>query len=199
ELASLENAELKLKANLTVVAMQGWSRADWFDETGLAWVNPSPNLHNLNATILYPGLALLESSTNYSVGRGTASPFEQIGAEFIKSKELADYMTARKIPGVTVQPVRFKPESSNLAGRSLDGISFQLTNRDAFDSRRLGIELALAFRHLYPGKIDFQKNIKLIGSAEVAAEITKGGDPLLTWEAGVAAFNKLREKYLIYR
>ena len=199
ELARMENAELKLNANLTVIEMQGWKRADWFDATGLSWVNPSPNIRNLNSAILYPGLALLEYSTNYSVGRGTGSPFEQIGAEFINGKQLANYLNARNIPGVVVQPTRFKPESGNLSGKTIEGISFQLTDRDAFVSNRLGIELALALRQLYPGKVDWQKNIRLIGSAEVAAEIAKGGDPLLTAETGVANFRTLREKYLIYR
>src|SRR5258708_6125551 len=139
ELARMENAELKLNANLTVVEMKGWKRSDWFDATGLTWVNPSPNIHNLVAATLYPGVALLEASTNYSVGRGTSSPFEQIGAEFIDGKQLADYLTAKHIPGVTIQPTRFKPESSNLSGKTIQGIAFQLTDREAFVSSRLGL------------------------------------------------------------
>jgi uncharacterized protein YbbC (DUF1343 family) len=199
ELARMENAELKLNADLTVVEMSGWQRNTWFDETGLSWVNPSPNIRSLAAATLYPGLGMLESSPNYSVGRGTASPFEQIGADFIHGKQLADYLTARNIPGVVIQPTRFKPDASNLAGQAIEGVAFQLTDRDVFNASRLGIELALALRHLYPGKIDWLKNKNLVGSSEVVAEIAKGGDPLLTSEAGIAAFQQAREKYLIYR
>jgi uncharacterized protein YbbC (DUF1343 family) len=199
ELARMENAELKLNADLTVVEMKGWKRGDWFDATGLTWVNPSPNIRNLNEAILYPGIGMLESSTNYSVGRGAASPFEEVGAEFIKGKELADYLNARNIPGVAIQATRFKPESSNLAGKSIEGISFQLTDRDAFAASRLGLELALALGHLYPGKMDWQKNSKLIGSTEVVAEIAKGGDPVRTAQTGIGAFIKMRDNYLIYR
>ena len=199
ELALMENAELKLGVSLTVVEMQGWKRADWFDATQLPWVDPSPNIRNLNAAILYPGLALLEYSTNYSVGRGTASPFEQVGAEFIKGRDLADYLTGRHIPGITIQATRFKPDSSNLAGKTVEGISFQLTDREALMSVRLGMEIALALHKLYPGKMDFAKNIKLIGSLEALREMEKGGDPVRTSETGLTAFRALREKYLIYR
>ena len=199
ELARMENAELKLGANLTVVEMEGWKRTDWFDQTQLAWVNPSPNIRNLNAALLYPGLALLEASTNYSVGRGTASPFEQVGAEFIKGRELADYLSARNIPGVSVQPTHFRPDSSHLSGKTVEGISFQVTDRDTFVASRFGMEVALALNKLYPGKIDFAKNLKLIGSIEAVREMEKGGDPIRTSENGLTAFQALRDKYLIYR
>ncbi len=199
ELARMENAELKLGANLTVVEMQGWKRGDWFDQTQLGWVNPSPNIRNLSAALLYPGLALLEASTNYSVGRGTASPFEQVGAEFIKGRELADYLSARNIPGVTMQPTHFRPDSSNLSGKTLEGISFQVTDRDTFVASRLGMEVALALNKLYSGKIDFAKNLKLIGSLEAVREMEKGGDPIRSSETGLTAFQSLRDKYLIYR
>jgi uncharacterized protein YbbC (DUF1343 family) len=133
------------------------------------------------------------------VGRGTASPFEKVGAEFIRGKELAGYLNARNIPGVAIQATRFKPESSTLAGKTIEGISFQLTDRDAFAASRLGLELALALGHLYPGKMDWQKNSKLIGSTEVVAEIAKGGDPVRTAQTGIGAFIKMRDNYLIYR
>jgi uncharacterized protein YbbC (DUF1343 family) len=98
ELARLFNAQNKIGAALSVVQMQDWSRGDWFDDTGLPWLDPSPNMRSLNAATLYPGLCLLESSKGYSVGRGTDSPFEQIGADFIGGRELAAYLNRREIP-----------------------------------------------------------------------------------------------------
>lgn len=111
ELANMFNQENQIGATLTIVRMKGWQRGDWFDSTNLLWVNPSPNIRSLNAALLYPGLAMLEYAKNYSVGRGTDAPFEQIGAEFIRGAELASYLNNRYIPGVRVYPTRFRPES----------------------------------------------------------------------------------------
>src|SRR6202012_670659 len=98
ELAKLENGEPKLGAEVHVIETSGWHREDWFDATGLPWINPSPNIRNPVQALLYPGLAMLKYSKNYSVGRGTDSPFEEIGADWIKSRELAVYLTGRRIP-----------------------------------------------------------------------------------------------------
>src|SRR5262249_16851994 len=111
ELATMANAERKLGADLHVVKMKNWSRGDWFDSTGLTWIDPSPNMRSLNAATLYDGLALLEASPNYSVGRGTDAPFEQIGANWIRGADLAQALNARAIPGVRVYPSRFEPAS----------------------------------------------------------------------------------------
>src|SRR5580704_6540146 len=132
ELAAMANGERKLGLDLHVVQMQGWSRGDWFDSTGLAWVDPSPNMRSLNAAVLYPGIALLEASPNYSVGRGTDAPFEQIGADWIRGRALAAFLNGRFIPGVRVYPTRFTPASSNFAGRSIEGVRFAITDRNAF-------------------------------------------------------------------
>ncbi len=156
ELAGLFNAENAIHADLTVISMLGWRRAEWFDATGFPWVNPSPNIRNLNQALLYPGVAMLEGSVNYSVGRGTDSPFEVVGAEFIRGAELAAYLNRRAIPGLRAYPVRFKPAESHLAGKMLDGVRFVVTNRDVFDAGRFGIELAAGLQHLYPGKIAFR-------------------------------------------
>ena len=155
ELARMFNAEKKLGADLTVIPMQDWQRGDWFDSTGLPWVNPSPNMRSLNAATLYPGLCLLEYSKNYSVGRGTDAPFEQIGADFIGGRELAAYLNRRQIPGVRVYPTSFTPADSNFKGVRIEGVRFEITNRELLDSTRLGLELAAALQKLYPGKIDF--------------------------------------------
>ncbi len=145
ELARLFNAENKIGAKLTVIEMQDWHRGDWFDSTGLPWIDPSPNMRSLNAATLYPGLALIEYSKGYSVGRGTDAPFEQIGAAFIAGRELAARLNEREIPGVRVYPA--------MVG-GLEGVRFVITDRERLDSTRLGLEVAAALESLYPGKVD---------------------------------------------
>jgi len=129
EMAAMFNGENGIGAELRVIAMQGWQRGDWFDSTGLEWVNPSPNMRSLNAATLYPGVALIESSRNYSVGRGTDTPFEIIGADFIRGRELAAYLDSRYIPGVRFYATRFQPKASNFAGKTIEGVRITVTNR----------------------------------------------------------------------
>ncbi len=201
ELAQLFNGENKIGAKLTVVRMTDWLRGDWFDSTNLPWINPSPNLRSLKAATLYPGVCLLEYSRNYSVGRGTDSPFEQIGAEFIGGRELAAYLNARQIPGVRVYATSFTPSDSNLKGKHIEGVRFELTNRDLFDATRLGLEIAGALQALYPGKIDFKVSAKLIGSDDVIRRLAAGDDPRSIVDSmsdGVAQFLQLRAPYLLY-
>ena len=198
ELARLENGELALGADLHVVQMTGWKRDQWFDSTGLPWVNPSPNIRNLNEAILYPALALLESSTNYSVGRGTDVPFEQIGAEWIDGPALAREMTARAIPGVRFRALEFTPNSSNLSGKKIQGIGMELTDREQFSASRLGLELAEALGKLYPGKLDWAVNRHLIGSDATVKALGAGQDAVATAAIGVPDFLAKRAKYLIY-
>jgi uncharacterized protein YbbC (DUF1343 family) len=193
ELARLFNGENKIGAALTVVEMQDWNRGDWFDETGLAWIDPSPNMRSLNAATLYPGLCLLESSRGYSVGRGTDSPFEQIGADFIGGRELAAYLNRREIPGVRAYPTRVG---------AVEGVRFVIVNRDLLDSTRLGLEVAAAILKLYPGKLDLSQDKLLIGSAEAIGRLQAGDDPRTiqqSFQDAVAAFVKMREPYLLSR
>jgi uncharacterized protein YbbC (DUF1343 family)/CubicO group peptidase (beta-lactamase class C family) len=202
ELARLYNVERKIGANLTVIAMQDWHRGDWLDATNLPWISPSPNMRSLNAALLYPGLCLLESSKNYSVGRGTDSPFEQIGADFIGGRELAAYLNQRQVPGVRVYPTSFTPSESNFKGVHIEGVRFIVTNRELFDSTRLGLEVAAALERLYPGKIDLTASKRLIGSDDVIRRLQEGEDPRAIQESlvdAVAAFNNLRQAYLLYR
>jgi uncharacterized protein YbbC (DUF1343 family)/CubicO group peptidase (beta-lactamase class C family) len=202
ELAEMFNGENRIGAKLTVIPMKDWQRGDWFDASGLPWIDPSPNMRSLNAALLYPGVALLEYAQNYSVGRGTDAPFEQVGADFIRGPELAAYLDRRQIPGVRVYATRFQPASSNFAGKTVEGVRFVITDRDAFDSARLGLEAAAALEKLYPGKIALEAGKKLIGSAEVIRELAVGDDPRDIQQKlidGLAAFLKLREKYLLYR
>ncbi len=202
ELARFYNAQEKIGAALTVIPMQDWNRGDWFDSTNLAWVNPSPNMRSLKAATLYSGLALIEFSTNYSVGRGTDSPYEQIGADFIHGRDLAAYLNQRLIPGVRAYPTSFTPTDSYFKGTKIEGVRFELTNRELFDSVRLGLEVAGALEKLYPGKIDFSASKRLIGSDDTVRRLKAGEDPraiLESYRDGLAAFTKLRESYLLYR
>jgi uncharacterized protein YbbC (DUF1343 family)/CubicO group peptidase (beta-lactamase class C family) len=202
ELAGMFNAENRLRADLRVIEMKNWTRGDWFDSTGLRWVDPSPNLRSLTAALLYPGVAMLESSTNYSVGRGTDVPFEVIGSDFIHGRELAVYLNARRIPGLRAYPIRFRPASSNFSGVAIEGVRFVITNRELFDSVRLGLEIAAALEKLYPGKISFAANRKLIGAEATVRALQAGEDPRAIeqrLEAPLREFLQMRDKYLRYR
>jgi len=202
ELARLFNARNGIGAELHVIPMRNWQRGDWFDSTGLPWTDPSPNLRSLTAALLYPGVALLEYSEDYSVGRGTDAPFEQIGAEWIDGRALASLLNSQFIPGVRVYPARFRPESSRLAGHWLGGVRFLITDREAFDSGRLGLEIAAALRSLYPRQLTLAPNQTLIGSRR-AIEMIEGGASAQAiqqqGEEALTAFLKLREPNLLYR
>ena len=201
ELAKMFNAENKIGANLTVVPMQDWQRGDWFDSTNLMWINPSPNMRSLNAAMLYPGLCLLEYSKNFSVGRGTDAPFEQIGADFIGGRELAAYLNQRQIPGIRVYPTSFTPTESVFKGVRVEGVRFVITNRELLDGTRLGMELAVGIQKLYPGKVDFSLGKRLIGSDDVIRRIQAAEDPRTieqSFQDAMDAFAVTRARYLLY-
>ncbi|MBV8551947.1 MAG: DUF1343 domain-containing protein [Acidobacteriaceae bacterium] len=202
ELATMANSEQRWGADLHVIRMSNWQRGDWFDSTGLTWINPSPNMRSLNAALLYPGIAMLEANSNYSVGRGTDAPFEQVGAPWIHGQDLANYLNSRFIPGVRIYPTRFTPGSSNFAGQEIEGVRLVITDREAFDSSRLGIEMAAALGKLYPGELDFEKCRFLIGNHEIIQQLTSGqGDPSVLWstaEREASSFAERRKPYLLY-
>lgn len=202
ELARMFNSENKLGADLRVVQMRNWQRGDWFDSTGLPWRDPSPNLRSLTAALLYPGVAMLEAAKDYSVGRGTDAPFEQIGAAWMHGAELAASLNSRFVPGVRFYPTRFQPASSNLSGQSIEGVRFVVTDREAFDSGRLGLEIAAAIRRLFPSSMTLAQNQGLIGSRRVIGMLEAGQDPSLIQQDGeesLRVFLKLRERHLLYR
>jgi uncharacterized protein YbbC (DUF1343 family)/CubicO group peptidase (beta-lactamase class C family) len=201
ELAQFYNQDLAPKADLEVIRMRNWQRSAWWDETGLIWVDPSPNMRSLNAALLYPGIAMLEYSKNYSVGRGTDAPFEQVGADWIKGSELAAALNALELPGIRVYAVRFSPGASNFSGRTIEGVRFVIVDREAFDSVRFGLELAAILRKLYPGKIDFQANERLIGARKtvdglIASE--RVAEILRTLAPEIATFQVRRSQVLLY-
>ncbi len=201
ELARMFNTEKRIGVDLTVVPVSGWRREDWFDSTGLPWINPSPNMRSLNAALLYPAVGILEYSTNYSVGRGTATPFEWMGADWIDGPALASYLNARPLAGVRSEPVRFTPEGNHYARISIAGIRFSIENRDVLDSGRLGVEIACGLQKLFPGRISFQANQRLIGSSAAVQAFQEGRTPeeiLAPEQARLEAFLAIRQKYLLY-
>jgi uncharacterized protein YbbC (DUF1343 family)/CubicO group peptidase (beta-lactamase class C family) len=200
ELAKMYNAERNINARLTVVAMEGWQRGDWFDSTGLAWVNPSPNLRSVTEAGLYPGVGLIEG-TNVSVGRGTDTPFELVGAPWMKGRELASYLNARGIAGVRFVPVTFTPTASNYAGQTCEGVNLVLTERNALDGPELGIELAAALRKLYPADFKLERMTELLVNQEAYDGLVAGKDPrriAQDWQEELEKFELVRKKYLIY-
>jgi uncharacterized protein YbbC (DUF1343 family)/CubicO group peptidase (beta-lactamase class C family) len=200
ELAKMFNAERKIDAKLTVVAMEGWQRGDWFDSTGLAWVNPSPNLRSVTEAALYPGVGVIEG-TNVSVGRGTDSPFELLGAPWMKSRELAAYLNARGISGVRFVPVTFTPTSSNYSNQKCEGVNLVLTERNALDGPELGVELASALRKLYPADFKMDRMIELLVNQSAFDGLLSGKDPrriAQDWQEDLDRFEEVRKKYLIY-
>ncbi|MCZ2156259.1 MAG: DUF1343 domain-containing protein [Bryobacterales bacterium] len=202
ELARLFHAEKGMRMPLQVVAMRGWQRGDWFDSTGQMWVNPSPNMRNLTQALLYPGVAMLEGSLNYSVGRGTDTPFEVVGADWIHGRELSDYLNKRDIPGIRFYPVTFTPSESKLKGIPVEGVRMVVTNREDLRPTQLGLEIAAALLALYPGKVDLARNRGLIGSQATIDALASGADPrriVTTWEDSLADFVARRSKYLLYR
>jgi uncharacterized protein YbbC (DUF1343 family)/CubicO group peptidase (beta-lactamase class C family) len=200
ELAKMFNVEHNINAKLTVVAMQDWQRGDWFDSTGLTWVNPSPNLRSVTEATLYPGVALIEG-TNVSVGRGSDSPFELVGAPWIKSRELSAYLNGRGIAGVRFVPVSFTPSGSMYEGKICEGVNIILTERNALDAPELGIELAAALKKLYRADFKMERMAELLVNQSVYEGLVEGRDPrriAQDWQEGLENFETMRKKYLIY-
>ncbi len=201
ELARLFNAENHIGADLTVVALKNWRREDWFDDTGLPWINPSPNMRNLVQATLYPGIGAIEG-TNLSVGRGTDTPFEQVGAPWVDGVKLADLLNARNLPGIRFYPVRFTPASSKFAGEECQGVFMIVTDRVALRPVRLGLELAAALHKLYGSKFELEATERLLGSKENIARIRAGDDPAsiaAAWSAAEGRWRLMRSQYLLYR
>ena len=200
ELAQMFNGENHLGAKLHVIKMQGWQRSDWYDETGLPWLNPSPNLRNPTEEVLYPGVAMVEGA-NVSVGRGTDTPFEVLGAPWIDSRNLSTYLNERHIQGVRFLPADFKPSSSSFAGQVCHGVQILLLDRQALDSPALGVELAAALWKLYPNDFKLDKTLPLVGARWVLDAIKAGKDPrriVFEWQDALEKFRSLRTKYLLY-
>jgi SSS family transporter len=200
ELARMFAAERKLDLELTVIPTEGWRRSDYWHDTNLTWINPSPNMRSETEAVLYPGIGLLET-TNISVGRGTDTPFEVIGAPWINERELADQVN-RAIPtGVRVVPIRFTPTSSKFAGESCGGLNFVITDWNAFRSFDLGMVVAQALRSLYPNEWETKPYMKLLGSTNVYRRLTAGEDVSTILESvdeQVQEFRVRRAPFMLY-
>jgi uncharacterized protein YbbC (DUF1343 family) len=184
-----------------VIAMKNWRRDDWFDETSLPWIGPSPNMRNMNEASLYPGIGAIEG-TNLSVGRGTDTPFEHVGAPWIDGVQLADALNARGVPGVRFYPVRFTPASSKYANEECQGVFMIVTDRAALRPVRLGLEVASAINRLYPSQYQLEAAARLFGSRDTLARVKTGDDPAAiaaSWAAAEAKWRLLRSKYLLYQ
>jgi uncharacterized protein YbbC (DUF1343 family) len=180
--------------------MEGWDRGRWFDDTGLPWVNPSPNIRSLTQALLYSGVGLLEA-TNLSVGRGTEQPFEVVGAPWIDGPALAAYLQRRHIPGVAFKASAFTPTADRHARQRCSGVHIDLVDRASLDGPRLGVELAAAMRRLYPQRFALRDVQTLLASRRTLAAIAAGEDPAAiaeSWRDGIDAFAVMRGKYLLY-
>jgi uncharacterized protein YbbC (DUF1343 family)/CubicO group peptidase (beta-lactamase class C family) len=200
ELAKLYNSERDIRAKLTVVPMEGWIRGDWYDSTSLTWINPSPNMRSVNEATLYPGVGLIEG-TNISVGRGTDTPFELVGAPWVKAGELAAYLNARELSGVRFVPTKFTPASHWYANQACGGVNIIVVDRNVLDGPELGIELASSLQKLYPNQFKLEPMMEILGSQQVFTAIKAGEDPrriAQDWQDQLDKFEEIRKKYLIY-
>ena len=200
ELARLFNEEAQIGCELEVVAMKQWARDRWFDQLGLEWINPSPNMRNLIQATLYPGIGSIEYG-NISVGRGTDTPFEQIGAPWIDGRRLASHLNARGIPGLRVYATSFTPASSKFANEKCQGVFFIVTDRDALKPVRVGLEVVAALAAIHPGKFEPGRTAILVGSTADLERAGTGTDPAAIaagWAGAESRWRSLRAKYLLY-
>jgi uncharacterized protein YbbC (DUF1343 family) len=201
ELARLFNDERHIGADLRVIKMEGWRRAMWFDATGLTWINPSPNMRSLTEAALYPGVGLLET-TNLSVGRGTDTPFEVIGAPWLDGPKLASYLNGRRIAGVRFIPVRFTPKSSVFKNEECGGINLVITDRSQFQSVPTGLEIAVALQRLFASDWKIDAYARLLVNADTLERLKRGDsaeDIVRSWGASLETFRCIRSRALLYQ
>jgi uncharacterized protein YbbC (DUF1343 family) len=209
ELALLFNKEFGIGADVTVVKMKGWKRSMYYDDTGLQWVLPSPNMPTLDTALVYPGAALFEG-TNVSEGRGTTKPFELIGAPFIDSIKLAEKLNALHLPGVIFRPASFTPTFSKYSGKLTHGVQIHVTDRDAFKPVETGLAIVKTIHDLYPDQFAFSSENsqgisyfdQLIGNGWVRQAIEEGmtvKEMKEKWEADLQKFKNIRSQYLLYK
>ena len=201
ELGTMMNGERKIGADLRVIRMDGWTRSMWFDETGQTWVNPSPNMRSLNEATLYPGIGLLEV-TNLSVGRGTDTPFEVLGAPWIDGRQLAFELNGRGIKGVRFVPIKFKPNASVFKDQEVSGVNIIVTDRNLFNSVRTGIEIASALRRFYPSQWEVDKYLRLLVNQSILDLVKRNATPEemeKAWADKNVDFARRRAPYLLYK
>jgi len=200
ELARLFNAERNIHAELTVIPCEGWRRADFFDRTGLLWVNPSPNMRSLTEALLYPGVGLLEA-TNLATGRGTDTPFERVGAPWIDPRGLARALNELALPGVRFIPIRFKPNERQYAGTQCGGVQIAITDWKSFEPIGLGVGIAVTLRKLYPDAWKPDGFLKMAADHATDRALRDGRDVRAIqalWSRELDEFRTVRKRYLIY-
>jgi uncharacterized protein YbbC (DUF1343 family)/CubicO group peptidase (beta-lactamase class C family) len=200
ELAQLFVRDRKIDCELHVIKMEGWKRSMWFDETSLTWINPSPNMRSLTEATLYPGIGLLET-TNVSVGRGTDTPFEIVGAPWIQADKFAEYLNQRGLMGVRFVPVRFTPKASVFKDEQCGGVNIIITDRAAFRPVLTGIEIAVALRKLYPSAWKIDDYLRLLVNSATLERVKRGDTPrdiVGSWNPQLEEFRKSRAAILLY-
>ncbi len=200
ELAGYFNTERNIGARLHVIPAQGWRRDMWFDQTGLLWIDPSPNIRSLTQATLYPAVAPIEQ-TNVSVGRGTDAPFEWLGAPWIEPRELAAALNAHVLPGVRFVARRLTPEASVHAGLDCGGVNLILTDRDRFDAGAVAAALVTTLHRLYPDQWDPAVMPRLWGSERILEQLERGltaVEIVRAWQPGLREFLSRRQNYLLY-
>jgi len=197
------------RLDLKVIPMEGWRREMWFDQTGLPWTRPSPNIPSPLTAAVYPGLCLVEA-LNVSEGRGTMRPFEQIGAPWIDSHKLAETMNFFRLPGIYFKPITFTPVALPQAAawnkyrdQDVNGLSLIITDRDSLRPLQVMVHLLFALKKSYPAELELRENLeRLIGIPSFRKSIDDLRNPeeiLGEWEPGIQAFDKARQKYLLYK
>ncbi len=200
ELARMFNAENKTNAELHVVAMKNWRRGETYDQTGMKWIAPSPNLRTVGEDFIYPGIETLQPG-GISVGRGTETPFELFGAPWILAEPLQKNMEARNIPGVRFSATTFTPTAGPFANEVCNGLKIEVTDRASFDAIRLALEAADALHRLYPDRFDITKLTALLGSAttvDALVNYVPAVQIISSWSPDLAKFTVMRAKYLLY-
>ncbi len=200
ELAQLFNKERGLNADLQIVRVEEWRRNEWFDETALTWINPSPNMRSLTQATLYPGVCLLEP-TNVSVGRGTDTPFELIGAPWIDGRKLAEALNRAKLSGVRFVPVIYTPRASVHKDAECGGVNIIIVDRESFEPVLTGLEIAAQLLKLFPKEFSADRINRLLVSQKVFNAFRLGSDARAmrqVWESDLESFRAIRSKYLLY-
>lgn len=200
ELGLLFNAQRKIGADLRVIKMERWRRSMWLDETNLTWINPSPNMRSLTEATLYPGIGLLET-TNVSVGRGTDTPFEVVGAPWIDGQRLAAHLNNQRIAGVRFVPVKFTPNASVFKGEQCGGINIIVTDRSRFRPVMNGMEIAVALRKLYPAEWKVDSYLRLLVNTDTLERLKRGEtaeEIARSWNTKLEEFRAARAKVLLY-
>jgi uncharacterized protein YbbC (DUF1343 family) len=200
ELAKMFNAENHIGADLRIMELSNWRRSEAYDETGLKWIPPSPNLPTVDAAFLYPGVEILQAG-GISVGRGTDTPFEILGAPWAHADALSIVLSRRQIPGVAFSPTQFTPRDGPFVGELCQGVRITITDRSVLRSMRMGLEIADALHRLYPNQFALDKMITLLGSQSTVDRLKRGDAPeeiAAGWSGDLDEFRTMREKYLLY-